>query len=282
MAASPAVRVDGPADQDYVGMMWQTKPDTLNGKYLRRFWYPVSRVADLQPGRAIVVKLLSEKFTLYRGETGEFHLTEFSCPHRQTQLSVGYVEGDSIRCLYHGWKFGADGKCIERPADGSSGNIKIRAYPTREYLGLVYVFIGDGSEPHFPPYPGFTSEGIVETFRQHFPCNYFQSWENDWDIFHAAWTHKTGEIHGPSAGAGRHEFYDSMLKSEQYEETDYGIVRRMKVFTGEMNASILFMPATVRLLIPTFNEMSKHSGPQFRETYLIHTPIDDFSHAVFL
>ncbi len=42
------------------------------------------------------------------------------------------------------------------------------------------------------------------------------------------------------------------------------------------------MPATVRLLIPTFNELSRRGGPQFRETYLIHTPIDDFNHMVYV
>ncbi|MDP8985642.1 MAG: Rieske 2Fe-2S domain-containing protein [Pseudomonadota bacterium] len=269
-------------ERSYYDEFWHTKPGTLGGRYLRQFWHPVAQVRDLKPGRAKPVRLLSEDFTLYRGETGTYHLTGHRCPHRGTQLSVGYVEGDSIRCAYHGWKFGADGRCSERPAEGTTGNIAIKTYPTREFLGLVYVYIGTGAEPAFPPYPAFTVEGIVETTPQLFPCNYFQSWENDWDLFHAAWTHKTGEIHGPAAGPGRHEFYMGMLRSEQFEETDYGIVRRLKVFGGLTNSSILFMPATVRLLIPTFNELSRHGGPQFRETYLIHTPIDDFSHIVYV
>jgi 5,5'-dehydrodivanillate O-demethylase len=269
-------------EHEYYDEFSHTKPDTLGGKYLRQFWHPVAQVRDLQPGRAKPVQLLSEKFTLYRGETGTYHMTEYHCPHRMTQLSVGYVEGDSIRCAYHGWKFGSDGKCSERPAEGTTGNIRIKTYPTREFLGLVYVYIGGGEEPAFPPYPAFTAQGIVETTPQFFPCNYFQSWENDWDLFHAAWTHKTGEIHGPASGPGRHEFYMNMLRSEKFEETDYGIVRRLAVLGGAINSSILLMPATVRLLIPTFNELSRLGGPQFRETYLIHTPHDDFSHTVYV
>jgi len=68
-----------------------------------------------------------------------------------------------------------------------------------------------------------------------------------------------------------------MLNSEQWEETDYGVVKRMAALGG-LSASVMMMPHTVRLLIPTFNEQSRLVGPSFRETYIIHTPIDDESH----
>ncbi|MDP9083412.1 MAG: hypothetical protein M3N50_06560 [Pseudomonadota bacterium] len=121
----------------------------------------------------------------------------------------------AFAALNHGWKFGADGLCSERPAEGTTGNIAIKTYPTREFLGLVYVYIGAGPEPVFPPYPAFTVEGIVETTPQLFPCNYFQSWENDWDLFHAEWAHKTGEIHGQllhSLHAGNGALADSYVQ----------------------------------------------------------------------
>ncbi len=85
-------------ERSYYDEFWHTKPGTLGGRYLRQFWHPVAQVRDLKPGRAKPVRLLSEDFTLYRGETGTYHLTGHRCPHRGTQLSVGYVEGDSIRC----------------------------------------------------------------------------------------------------------------------------------------------------------------------------------------
>jgi hypothetical protein len=86
-------------------LLTRTGPDTLGGKYLRLFWQPVYRSQDLKPGRAVPLHILNERFTLYRGETGAVHIVGDRCAHRGTQLSTGWVEGDSVRCLYHGWKY---------------------------------------------------------------------------------------------------------------------------------------------------------------------------------
>ncbi len=271
--------------RDFYEAFTQTKPGTLGGRYLRQFWHAIGRSIDLAPGQARPVRLLSENFTLYRGESGTAHLTVHHCPHRRTALSVGNVEGDAIRCLYHGWKFGADGKCMERPVEpgASHEHIKIRAYPVGEFLGLIYAYIGEGEPPAFPPYAGFSAEGVIETDQDLFEFNYFQGWENDWDLYHAAFTHVLGELHGPISGQARHEFYEAMTNTSMYTETDFGIVRRLTVPPGIQNASVLFMPATVRLLIPTFNEASRRGlGPQMRETYIIHTPVDDENQMAFL
>jgi 5,5'-dehydrodivanillate O-demethylase len=288
MSAS-ATLAERPAEEyrvrDFYEAFTQTKPGTLGGRYLRQFWHPIARSVDLAPGQTRPIRLLSENFTLYRGETGTPHLTVERCPHRRTQLSVGMVEGDAIRCIYHGWKFGADGKCMERPAEPgpTHDRIRVATYPVGEFLGLVYAFIGEGEAPAFPPYAGFGAEGVIETDEELFEYNYFQGWENDWDLYHAAYTHAMGELHGPISPDARSAFYQSMTDTSVYTETEYGIVRRLRVPNGMENASVLFMPATVRLLIPTFNEASRRGlGPQFRETYIIHTPVDDETQMAYL
>jgi 5,5'-dehydrodivanillate O-demethylase len=271
--------------RDFYKAFTETAPGTLGGRYLRQFWHPIGRSEDLKPGQTRPVRLLSENFTLYRGETGTVHLTEHQCPHRRTQLSVGLVEGDAIRCLYHGWKFGADGKCLERPAEPGMkhDSISIASYPVGEFIGLIYAYVGEGPAPAFPPYAGFNAGGIIETDEELFEYSYFQGWENDWDLYHAAFTHALGELHGPVDPGARHMFFETMSNTSVYTETDYGVVRRFRLPTGQENASVLFLPATVRLLIPTFNEASRRGkGPQMRETFIIHTPVDDETQLAYL
>jgi 5,5'-dehydrodivanillate O-demethylase len=239
----------------------------------------VGRAVDLPVGRATKIKVLGEEFTLYRGETGTPHVVAHRCPHRGTQLSAGYVEGDEIRCIYHGWKFNGDGACTERPGEVAGGEAKagIKSYPTHEFLGLIYSYFGEAEPPAFPPYPAFEGEGIIETYGGVFHCNYFQSWENDWDVYHANFTHKTGQLHNMD--------YARVMASEKYEETPYGFIRHMEVQAGAVNEAILLFPATIQLTIPTFNEQKRKSGgqgPLFRPTYLVHVPIDDQSHMVYI
>ncbi len=57
-----------------------TRPDTLAGIFMRRFWQPIHRAEDLSPGQAKPIEIMSERFTLYRGETGTPHVVDFRCP----------------------------------------------------------------------------------------------------------------------------------------------------------------------------------------------------------
>jgi 5,5'-dehydrodivanillate O-demethylase len=266
-----------PLPETYLDEFPFTGPDRLAGRYMRQFWQPVARSEDVPEGKAKPIQVMSVRYTLYRGESGRAYVVGHHCPHRGTQLSAGWVEGEAVRCIYHGWKFRGDGLCVERPGElgRAGGGIRVAAYPTREFLGLIYAYFGDGDAPAFPPYPAFAGDGTVETYATVFPNNYFQSWENDWDAFHARFTHMTGELHELD--------FEATLASERYEEQDYGVTRVMDVGGGLINKSILLMPATTQLLIPTFNEQARRGrGPAARPTYIAHVPIDDYSHWAYV
>src|SRR5579871_2047258 len=165
----------------------RTGPGTLAGRYLRMFWQPVYRASELTAGRAKPLRIMSEDFTLYRGEGGDVHLLAFRCAHRGTQLSTGWVEGDNLRCFYHGWVYGPDGQCTEQPAEPEPfcQRIKIRSYPTEEYLGLIFVFMGEGEAPEFPRLPEFEHpEYVNELSMLMWPGNYFTQLDNSVDEGH--------------------------------------------------------------------------------------------------
>src|ERR1700677_4077357 len=101
-------------------------PGTKMGDVLRRYWHPVacSEFVTEKPQR---VRLLGEDLVLYRTTTG-FALMDLRCAHRLVALDYGRVEGDCIRCPYHGWLYDSSGQCLDQPAEpeGSSFKEKVR------------------------------------------------------------------------------------------------------------------------------------------------------------
>jgi len=80
----------------------RTGPGTPMGAFMRRFWMPVMRAEDLPRGHAKPIRVMSEDFVLYRGDSGRPQVIAYRCPHRGAQMHLGWVEGDDIRCVYHG------------------------------------------------------------------------------------------------------------------------------------------------------------------------------------
>ena len=217
--------------------LYHTEPGTLAGRYLRSFWQPVCRAKDVPTGEAMPLRIMSENFTLYRGQTGTPHVVAFRCAHRGTQLSAGWVEGDCLRCFYHGWKYDASGQCVEQPGEDASfkSKIKIRSYPTEEYLGLIFAYLGDGTAPTFPRYLDFDQGGIVDILlSEEWPCNYFNRLDNLGDPVHVPFTHRES----------RSRIGIDVVVPDQLvaEESDVGIKLTRKLGAGKIEARYILMP----------------------------------------
>ena len=158
------------------------------------FWHPVHRSQDIPAGRAKLMKIMSEDITLYRAANGEVHALAFRCAHRGMQLSTGWVEGDRLRCFYHGWVYEGSGQCVEQPAEPEPycQRIKVDSYPVREYLGLIFIYLGAGEPPPFQRYPDLEREGLLEVTTHVRPCNFFNNVENGLDPAHVPFAHGRG------------------------------------------------------------------------------------------
>ena len=174
-------------------------PGTPAGTLLRQHWQPVALASDLAPGQAKPVRVLGEDLTVYRDEASRVRVVGGRCAHRGTFLHTGWVEGDCIRCFYHGWKFDPTGACVEQPAEpaGFATAAHIAAYHGEEYAGLVFVYLGPGDPPPLPRYPELDAPGVevVAGIRPPgpWPMNYFQALENNVDPVHLSFVHRATE-----------------------------------------------------------------------------------------
>jgi phenylpropionate dioxygenase-like ring-hydroxylating dioxygenase large terminal subunit len=120
--------------------------------YLRNAWYVAAwsgEIVDKPLGR----KLLDEPVLFYRRTDGTVTALQDRCPHRFVPLSRGRVEGDNIRCGYHGLRFNAEGSCIDdRCNDLLRAAAKLRRYPVEERYGAIWIWMGtDAANPSLIP-----------------------------------------------------------------------------------------------------------------------------------
>lgn len=191
------------------------------GRYLRRFWHPVFRSADLLTARPVPVQLLGEHLTLYRDEDNLPHLLADRCAHQGSPLSTGSVEGDRIRCHYHGWAYDSAGQCVDAPGESErfASAIRIASYPVVERYGLVFVRLSEDAPPDPPRIPILESGGRLDARAPTvWPCNYFHRIANTADFSHTFSAHRT-------SGVG-HVF--PAFPVPQADETAYGVHLRTR------------------------------------------------------
>jgi len=252
-------------EMDYL----HTGPGTLCGRYLRRFWHPIQQSSKLPAGRAQTVKIMGEEFTLYRGQGGTPYLTVPLCPHRLTRLGLGFVEGEQLRCMYHGWKFAGDGQCVEMPAEtpGAECKVKLRTYPVREYLGLVFAYLGEGEPPEFPRYPHIEGPGVHDWYCHLRPINWFTQIDNVVDPAHTPFTHR---------GAGFLENGVVGVPKVEGHENDWGIIQYGHRPNGETRVNLFGMP---NIFHNKFPPATPDGG--WQELIVWCVPVDDESHMNF-
>ncbi len=137
-----------------------TKDYGLGDYTFPRGWFMVADSAEVGD-RPLAVRYFGQEFALYRGKSGRVVLLDAYCPHMGTHLAKnsssyvvhdGQIEGDSIRCPYHAWRFGPDGKCDDIPYNKGviPKSACIKSWPVVERLGAVFVWYDpEGLEPEW-------------------------------------------------------------------------------------------------------------------------------------
>lgn len=190
-------------------LLTRTGRGTPMGNLWRRFWLPALLGSELteRDGPPVRIKLLGEELVAFRDTDGRIGFLEEHCPHRRASLYFGRNDKRGLTCIYHGWKWNVDGHCVDMPSEAPDcefkNKVKARAYPGKEWGGLIWIYMGPKElEPDLP----HLEWCLVPDSHRHFTklsqrCNYAQALDGEVDPSHLPFLHGRFDIPGGKSPA---------------------------------------------------------------------------------
>lgn len=268
-------------------------PGTPLGALLRSYWQPAALVSEMPGERPVkAIRIMSEDLVLFKKRQGWGLISRY-CAHRGVDLSYGRLEEDGIRCLYHGWLYDGEGRCVEQPAEPDHsqflGKIRISNYPCVEKNGIIFTYMGAGDPPPFPDYDCFIApEEYTFAFKGLWECNWLQGLEGGIDPSHVSFLHRfiqedPREVYGQQfseevEGTGKKL---SMLVGESFrpdievESADHGL----RVFALRQLTEDIKHVRVTNLMFPNAFVVPFGNTKVFTQW---HVPIDDEHHYWFM
>jgi len=152
-------------------------------------WYPLAVAKDVKKGRTLGVSFAGDTIVLVRTESNRVYALEDRCAHRQMPLSCGVVTGELLKCCYHAWTYNDQGRCaVPYLPKGVAMPRGVRAYPSREAYGFIFVFPGNPALAEtvaLPALPAVDSSAYkTMRFHREVACHYSFMHENLMDMNH--------------------------------------------------------------------------------------------------
>ena len=158
-------------------------------KRIAEGWHPVAEVGALGT-KPLATRLMGTPLVVF-GAAGTPVVMIDRCPHRSIPLSGGRIVGDTIACPYHGWRFGADGACVEVPGSNCVPDAPAKVLPMVERLGLVWTSLA-AVPPAFPALPPEPEDPALDHFTWAVPATTIRlldAIENMLDASHPHFVH---------------------------------------------------------------------------------------------
>ena len=225
-------------------------PGTPMGMLLRRFWIPALLASEVseRDGKPVRVRLLGEDLVGFRDSEGRVGLLDEHCPHRRASLALGLNQHSGLRCLYHGWKFGVDGRCQDAPTEAAGSKfcarIRTTAYATHEAGSVIWAYMGPPEhQPAFPDFEWLSMPGThAVPFKFQEDCNYAQAVEGTIDSAHAGVLHKSSPWDAP----GKYSHEKDLVPKLEVEYTRcglrYGAVRKFDAERAHVRVTQVVLP----------------------------------------
>ena len=163
--------------------------------YVRNCWYVAAWDYELKPGELISRTILGEPIAVYRAGDGGLVAMADRCCHRFAPLSLGRIEGDDLRCMYHGLKFDRRGRCVEIPGqDMIPQTACVRTYPAVQKHSWIWIWMGDearADEALIPAAVGLEEpRWTLRSGHLDYDANYLLINDNLTDFTHLSYVHR--------------------------------------------------------------------------------------------
>lgn len=163
--------------------------------WIKNAWYVAAWADDVPENELFARTILGEPVVLYRTESGSVVALEDRCCHRLAPLSKGRIEGDSVRCMYHGLRFGAGGECVEIPGETQiPSRYRVRKFPAIEKEKLIWIWMGDtdlANPDDIVDWPYLDSEAWrYKGGYLHYKASYRRVIDNFLDFSHLPYVHE--------------------------------------------------------------------------------------------
>ena len=161
-------------------------------------WYAIAESTEVPRNRPVGLLRLGERIVLWRGRDGTVSCARDRCVHRGVALSAGRIAEDHLECPFHGFRYDAKGACKLIPALGRESEVpkrfRLRTYPARDQHGFIWIYWAKTVPDELPAVPFFDDldESFSRTtFRDPWPVHYSRAIENQLDVMHLPFVHRT-------------------------------------------------------------------------------------------
>lgn len=192
-------------------------------KFVENIWYAAAWEWEVAEADYKLARTICEvPLVFFKTESGAYAALDNRCCHRSAPLSLGRIEGECLRCMYHGMLFNTDGKVVQIPGQQHiAETMRVRSYPLESRGGMLWIWMGDPAlaDPalihDFAPlsqadrWRGFDKESYL-----HYDANWLLIVDNLSDFSHVAFVHTTT--------LGGSEEYAYETKIENLEQLDNG------------------------------------------------------------
>ncbi|HPR33246.1 MAG TPA: aromatic ring-hydroxylating dioxygenase subunit alpha [Prolixibacteraceae bacterium] len=163
---------------------------------IKNQWYVILESRELKNNKPLKIKRFGEYMVLWRDDSGRACCIHDRCCHLGASLSCGRIVDGKMECPFHGFLYDGTGRVTRIPANGKSSKVpesqRVRSFQTHERQGFIWLWWGDNEKISGDP---FFFEELTHfsysTFIDHWDVHYSRAIENQLDVVHLPFVHKT-------------------------------------------------------------------------------------------